>query len=88
MQDSCNCKFFAIAVDNINTKMEYSFGKILKELREDKGILQSALGEILNVANNTISSWERNNSEPSIEQLRIIAKYFGVTGCFLLGLEN
>jgi len=66
--------------------MVYKFGKILRELREEKGLLQAELGKILNVVNSTISSWERSNSEPNIEQLRIIAKYFGVTGCFLLGL--
>jgi len=68
--------------------MEYSLGKVIRELREEKGVLQSELGKILNVANNTISSWERDNSEPSIEQLRVLAKYFEVTGCFLLGLED
>ena len=67
--------------------IEYSFGRLLKELREGRKLLQSELGRILNVANNTISSWERDNSEPSIEQLRLIAKYFNVTGGILLGLE-
>ena len=66
--------------------MEYNFGKILRDLRNEKGIMQSDLGKVLNVANNTISSWERGNSEPTIEQLRLIAKFFGVTGDDILGL--
>jgi len=45
------------------------------------------LGEILCVANNTVSSWERNNSEPSLEQLRTLVKIFNVSADFLLELE-
>ena len=66
--------------------MEYNFGKILRELRNEKGIGQAELGKVLNVANNTISSWERGNSEPTIEQLRKIAKFFKVSGDDILGL--
>ena len=67
--------------------MEYNFGKILRDLRNEKGIGQADLGKVLNVANNTISSWERGNSEPTIEQLRLIAKFFNVSGNFILGFE-
>ena len=67
--------------------MEYNFGKILRDLRNEKGIGQADLGKVLNVANNTISSWERGNSEPTIEQLRLITKFFNVSGNFILGFE-
>ena len=67
--------------------MEYNFGKILRDLRNEKGIGQADLGKVLNVANNTISSWERGNSQPTIEQLRLIAKFFNVSGNFILGFE-
>jgi len=68
--------------------MEYNFGKLLRELRNDKGIGQEELGKVVNVANNTISSWERGNSEPNIAQLRKIAKYFDVSGDLILGFEK
>ncbi|MCL2569920.1 MAG: helix-turn-helix domain-containing protein [Firmicutes bacterium] len=68
--------------------MEYNFGKILREIRNDKEIGQADLGRILNVANNTISSWERGNSQPTIEQLRAIAIFFNINGNYLLGLEK
>jgi len=67
--------------------MKNGFGKILKALRNEKGIRQSDFGKIMNVANTTISSWERGNSEPSIEQIKTIAKYFNVTTGYLFG-EN
>ena len=72
----------------INNMMKGNFGKILKELRREKEILQSGLGKVLNVANNTISSWERGNSEPSLEQLKILAQYFDVTTDYLLGVTE
>jgi transcriptional regulator with XRE-family HTH domain len=68
--------------------MKSGFGKIFKCLREEKGIRQSDLGKVFDVANTTISSWERGNSEPSLEQLKVIAKYFKVTIGFLLGVEE
>ena len=68
--------------------MASEFGEILKRLREEKNLKQSDLGAILNVANNTISSWERGNSEPNLEQLRQLAKFFNVTADYLLGLED
>ena len=68
--------------------MAYNFGKVLSDLRTEKGITQFELAKTLNVANTTISSWERNNSEPNFEQLRKIAKHFNVSAGFLLELEN
>lgn len=65
-----------------------TFGERLKELRLDRKLNQTDLGKIFNIAQVTISSWERGNSSPSIEELKMIADYFEVTTDFLLGRED
>lgn len=60
----------------------------LKELREEKGIQQKELAEILNVSKSTVSGWEVGRNEPNQEMLIKIATYFDVTTDFLLGKED
>ena len=61
------------------------FGKKLRELRQEKGISQRALGEVFNVCNQTISFWESGSREPDLDTLVCIATYFDVSIDFLLG---
>ncbi len=60
----------------------------LKELRENKNLLQKDLAKILNKTVACISLWEKEKTEPSIADLCAIANYFGVTIDSLLGREN
>jgi len=60
----------------------------LKELRLDSGIKQIELAAALSVNQRTISNWENNVNEPTAETIVKIAKYFGVTTDYLLGLED
>ncbi len=60
----------------------------LKELREEKGIQQKELAEILNVSKSTVSGWEVGRNEPNQEMLIKIATCFDVTTDFLLGKED
>lgn len=59
----------------------------LKELREIRGISQSTFAKEINVAQNTVSNWERGTREPDNETLAKIADYFGITIDYLLGRE-
>lgn len=68
--------------------MSMVFPERLKELRLEKKLNQAELGAIFNIAQVTISSWERGNSSPSIEELKIIADYFDVSADYLLGREE
>ena len=54
-------------------------GKEIRRLREDRGITQEALAEVLNVTAQSISKWERGTSIPDVQMLPQIAVYFGVT---------
>ena len=60
------------------------FGKRLKELRLEKGLSQRSLGNIFNVCNQTISSWESGSREPDLDSLVTIAHYFEVPLEYLL----
>ena len=61
-------------------------GERLAELRKDKGWDQPELAKQLQVTYHTISSYERNKSEPNHEMLIKIAKLFDISVDYLLGL--
>ena len=51
----------------------------IRELREEKGMRQVELAEILGVRQNTLSTWETGRYEPDGEMLQKIADYFDVS---------
>ena len=63
-------------------------GQRICELRLAFGWSQVELAKRLGVAKQTVSNWENENIQPSIEMLVRLAKLFNVTTDFLLGLEN
>lgn len=65
-----------------------SFGKILKTLRNEKGLNQTELGKVINVGKTTISGYENDSSFPDKETLRTIADFFDVSIDYLLGRTN
>ena len=56
-------------------------------LRMARGITQVELAHRLGVSKQSVSNWESNNIQPSIELLEKIADLFGVTTDHLLGRE-
>lgn len=63
-------------------------GQRICELRTALGWSQVELAKKLRVAKQTVSNWENDNIQPSIEMLVRLSKLFGVTTDYLLGLEN
>lgn len=63
-------------------------GKRINELRTAFSWNQVQLAERLNISKQTVSNWENDNIQPSIEMLMRIAKLFHVSTDYLLGLEN
>ena len=59
-------------------------GEILSELRQDRGLTQKELGEIMNVSPGTISNYENGVHLPDAEKLIALADFFGVTTDYLL----
>ena len=60
----------------------------LRELRKAKGISMKKLGEIIGVAESTISLYELEKREPDFSTLKKLADYFNVTTDYLLGREE
>ena len=53
-----------------------NLGENIKALRERNSLKQSDLGKLLNVSNKTISSWEKNRTEPNIGMIEAMCKIF------------
>lgn len=63
-------------------------GKRINELRIAHGWNQVQLAQKLNISKQTVSNWENENIQPSIEMLIRLAKLFHVSTDYLLGLDN
>lgn len=55
------------------------FNEKLQELRKQKGLTQEELAEHLFVSRTAISKWESGRGYPSIDSLKAVSKFFGVT---------
>lgn len=63
-------------------------GDKIKKLRNEKGIYQKDLADILSVSKSTVAMWETNKREPDLETIKNIAKYFGVSTDSLISFEE
>ena len=64
------------------------FCERLKELRTDRGLSTQKLGELLGIGNSTISRWETGVNDITSDNLILLAKFFGCSTDYLLGLED
>ena len=64
------------------------FGEKLQTLRKQKGLTQEELAQALYVSRTAISKWESGRGYPSIDSLKAIARFFGVTIDHLLSGEE
>lgn len=60
----------------------------LKELRKENGISQTALASAIGTSADCIYDWEKGRSEPSINEIIALAKFFEVTTDYLLGVKD
>lgn len=63
-------------------------GSRINELRQSFGWNQVELASKINVTKQTVSNWENENIQPSIEMLVRLSKVFNVSTDYLLGLDN
>ncbi len=63
-------------------------GEQIKNLRTARRISQTELARHVGVTKQSVSNWENDNIQPSIEMLCRIAKYFGCTTDYLLELDD
>lgn len=60
----------------------------LKEIREDKDLLQSDIAKILNVSQVAYSYYEIGKRQLPIDLLKKLALYYGTSTDYLLGLTD
>lgn len=57
----------------------------IKKLRSDRKLTQKQLGAALGFTNRTIIRWEQGEGEPGIAELKVLARFFGVSIDQLIG---
>lgn len=71
-----------------NIIMENKFASRLKDLIDDSEKNLRQLSKETGISTASLSDWSNGKVQPTAENIYIIAKYFGVTSDYLLGLEN
>ena len=64
------------------------FPERLKELRLEKELTQRELAKQTGLSRSAIAFWEHCERIPSAEAVVTLAKFFGVSADYLLGLED
>ena len=63
-------------------------GKRIKELREQKGLLQKEIANLLGISQQAVARWENGQTEPDSETLAKLAEIFNCSVDYLLGRTN
>ena len=60
----------------------------IREVRQARGMSQVELAGLLGVTKQSVSNWENDNIQPSIEMLVKLAQTLAVSTDYLLGLDG
>ena len=60
----------------------------IRQLRTARNLSQVQLAKALGVTKQSVSNWENNNIQPSIDMLVKIARFFSVSTDYLLCLDD
>lgn len=68
--------------------MKLTFGEKIRNLREDKDMNQTQLGQAVGMTQRKVSYIECGKCEPSIDDIIAFCHFFKVSADFLLDLPN
>ena len=68
--------------------VELTFGEKIRLLREERGLNQTELGQAVQMTQRKVSYIECGKYEPSMEDIRLLCKYFRVSADYLLGFPK
>ena len=68
--------------------VDITLAKRIKELRLEKGLKQEELAHALGISQRAVSRIETQQVKPSPQLLVDVAKFFGVSTDYLLGIED
>lgn len=60
----------------------------IRRMRQTRNLSQVELAKALGVTKQSVSNWENDNIQPSVDMLVRISKFFSVSTDFMLGLEQ
>lgn len=63
-------------------------GMRIRDLREDKDLTQKEIAEYLHIKQNTYSQYENGQRQIPLELLISLAKYYGTSTDYILGLTD
>ena len=64
------------------------FAERLKILRKERGLSQARLSASTGLSHTAIVNWENERRVPNGNAIVVLARFFGVTTDYLLGLED
>lgn len=70
-----------------NSSLEI-FGQRLKSLREERGLSQRALAEVIGISKGAVYYYENEGRAADIVTLKKLSEFFGVSADYLLGSSN
>lgn len=68
--------------------MTDKFNENLKKARQDAHMTQAEVADRIGVAKNTYCNWELGTREPDIMKIKALARLFGVSVDYLVGMEE
>lgn len=68
--------------------MKLSFGEKIRNLREDRDLNQTQLGEAVNMTQRKISYIECGRYEPSLDDITAFCHFFKISADYLLGIPD
>lgn len=85
-----SCAIFPLRASNLPmahlpaSKLQVVMGARLRRLREAKGLSQATIADVIDAAENTISSYERGRTKIDIIALSRICEYFGISTDYIV----
>lgn len=64
------------------------YWEILRELREDRDLMQSTIAKVLGTTQQVYSRYENGINELPIRHLKTLCDYYGVSADYVLGLKE
>ena len=68
--------------------MELTFAEKIRLLREEKELNQTQLGQAVGMTQRKISYLENGKYEPSLDDIRMLCRFFHVSADYLLGFSK
>lgn len=81
-------RFYSTLLVGGDTVFYPEFGENLKQLRKSRSMTQEEFGSHVGISKAVISKYETGIGFPSLDILKSIAEYYGVTTDYLLGASE